>query len=105
MFIGTPRHLPHSLGRYAPGQVANARIRTGTAQLSGPHTGRGCFGDLSPCVEGPLAPLMSPWCTDGDVPTAVNLNLYGDSRAHVKWHCDDEASVWGCWGTEAQLFL
>ena len=33
---------------------------------------------------------MSPWCADGDVPTAANLNLYGGSKSHVAWHCDDE---------------
>ena len=33
---------------------------------------------------------MSPWCADGDVPTAANLNLYGGSRSFVSWHCDDE---------------
>ena len=33
---------------------------------------------------------MSPWCTDGDVPTAANLNLYGGLRSCVSWHCDDE---------------
>ena len=33
---------------------------------------------------------MSPWCADGDVPTAANLNLYGGSRSYVSWHCDDE---------------
>ena len=33
---------------------------------------------------------MSPWCADGDVPTAANLNLYEGQRAHVAWHCDDE---------------
>ena len=34
---------------------------------------------------------MSPWCADGDVPTAANLNLYVGQRAHVAWHCDDES--------------
>ena len=24
------------------------------------------------------------------MPTAANLNLYGGSRSHVSWHCDDE---------------
>ena len=33
---------------------------------------------------------MSSWCTEGDVPTGANLNLYGGSKAHVRWHCDDE---------------
>ena len=48
----------------------------------GPHTGRGCFGHLSR-VWRAIAPLMSPWCADGDVPTAANLNLYGGLRSYV----------------------
>ena len=55
----------------------------------GPHTERGCFGHLTSEWRA-LAPLMSPWCTDGDVPTAANLNLYGGSKSYVSWHCDDE---------------
>ena len=38
---------------------------------------------------------MSPWCADGDVPTAANLNLYGGSKSHVAWHCDDESLFGG----------
>ena len=33
--LGAPRHLPHSMGGMTLGQVANAHIRMGTAQLSG----------------------------------------------------------------------
>ena len=61
----------------------------GQGPAIGPHTGRGCFGHLLR-VWRALAPLMSPWCADGDVPTAANLNLYGGSKSHVSWHCDDE---------------
>ena len=42
-----------------------------------------------------LAPLLSPWCADGDVPSAANLNLYEGSGSHVKWHCDDESLFGG----------
>ena len=55
----------------------------------GPHTGRGCFRYLV-SVWRALVPLLSPWCADGDVPSAANLNLYEGSRSHVSWHCDDE---------------
>ena len=33
---------------------------------------------------------MSPWCSEGDVPTAANLKLFEGQRAHVALHCDDE---------------
>ena len=37
-----------------------------------------------------IAPLMTPWCAEGDVPTAANLNLFGCKVSHVAWHSDDE---------------
>ena len=61
----------------------------GQGPAIGPHTGRGCFRHLSN-VWRAIAPLLSPWCAEGDVPSAANLNLYGGSRSHVSWHCDDE---------------
>ena len=33
---------------------------------------------------------MAPWCSEGDVPTSANLNLYGGSGSCVRWHSDDE---------------
>ena len=41
-----------------------------------PLTRRQCW----PLLEGvwrAIAPLMRPWCAEGEVPTAANLNLYG----------------------------
>ena len=61
----------------------------GQGPAIGPHTGRGCFRYLT-SVWRALEPLLSPWCADGEVPSAANLNLYGGSRSHVSWHCDDE---------------
>ena len=61
----------------------------GQSPAIGPHNVRGCFRYLS-SVWRALAPLLSPWCEDGNVPSAANLNLYGGSRSHVSWHCDDE---------------
>ena len=61
----------------------------GKSPAIGPHTGRGCFRYLI-SVWRAFAPLLSPWCADGEVPSAANLNLYGGSRSHVTWHCDDE---------------
>ena len=61
----------------------------GQGPAIGPHTGRGCFRYLA-SVWRAIAPLLSPWCAGGDVPSAANLNLYEGSRSHVSWHCDDE---------------
>ena len=33
---------------------------------------------------------MKPWCAEGDVPTAANLNHYRGRSWHVGWHSDDE---------------
>ena len=33
-----------------------------------------------------VAPLMAPWCTDGEVPTCAT----GGSGSRVRWHSDDE---------------
>ena len=61
----------------------------GQGPAIGPHTGEGCFRYLS-SVWRAIAPHLSPWFADGDVPSAANLNLNGGSGSHVRWHCDDE---------------
>ena len=61
----------------------------GRGPAIGPHTGRRCW----PLLEGvwrAIAPLMKPWCAEGDVPTAANLNLYRGGNSCVGWHGDDE---------------
>ena len=47
----------------------------------GSHTGKQCWELLS-WLWRTIAPLMKPWCAEGEVPTAANLNLYrgGNSR-------------------------
>ena len=35
-----------------------------------------------------VAPLMAPWCADGEMPTCANLNFYGGSGSRVRWHSD-----------------
>ena len=37
-----------------------------------------------------IAPLMAPWCVEGEVPTCANLNYHGGSGSCVRWHRDDE---------------
>ena len=33
---------------------------------------------------------MKPWCAEGEVPTAANLNLYLGLHPCVGWHCDED---------------
>ena len=39
---------------------------------------------------------MKPWCAEGEVPTAANLNLYRGWNTCVGWHCDDEPLFGKC---------
>ena len=39
---------------------------------------------------------MQPWCAEGEVPTAANLNLYRGWKSCVGWHCDDEPLFGKC---------
>ena len=39
---------------------------------------------------------MQPWCAEGGVPTAANLNLYRGWKSCVGWHCDDEPLFGKC---------
>ena len=55
----------------------------------GPHTGKRCWPLLAG-VWRAIAPLMKPWCAEGDLPTAANLNLHRGWNSCVGWHCDDE---------------
>ena len=49
---------------------------------------------------------MKPWCAEGEVPTAANLNLERGRDSCVRWHCDDEPLFgWeGGWDFEASCF-
>ena len=48
-------------------------------------------------------PLMKPWCAEGEVPTATNLNLYRGWNSCVSWHSDDEPLFGEC--GEAKLIV
>ena len=61
----------------------------GRGRAVGPQTGKRCWPLLAG-VWRAIAPLMKPWCAEGDVPTAANLNLYQGWKSCVGWHCDDE---------------
>ena len=55
-----------------------------------PQSG-GCSWELLRGLWRAVAPLMTPWCSEEDVPSSANLNLYGGSGSCVRWHSDDEA--------------
>ena len=46
---------------------------------------------------------MKPWCAEGEVPTAANLNLYRGWRSCVGWHRDNEPPFGEC--GEAKLIV
>ena len=68
----------------------------------GPHTGKRCWPLLAG-VWRAIAPLMKPWCAEGEVPTAAKLNLYRGWKSCVGWHCDDEP-LFGKW-SDAKLIV
>ena len=39
---------------------------------------------------GRVAPLLSPWCARGKLPTGVNLNRYSGPGSCIRWHSDNE---------------
>ena len=67
----------------------------GQGRAIGPHTGKRCWPLLAG-VWRAIAPLMKPWCAEGDLPTATNLNLYRGWKSCVGWHCDDEPLFGKC---------
>ena len=67
----------------------------GQGPAIGPQTGQRCWPLLA-SVWRAIAPLMRPWCAEGEVPNAVNLNPYRRWRSCVGWHCDDEPLFGEC---------
>ena len=61
----------------------------------GPHSGKRCW-PLLPGLWRASALLMKPWCAEGEVPTAANVNLYRGWRSCVGWHRDDEPLFGKC---------
>ena len=67
----------------------------GRGPAVGPQTGKRCWPLLAG-VWRATALQMKPWCAEGDVPTAANLNLYRGWKSCVGWHCDDEPLFGKC---------
>ena len=74
----------------------------GRGPAVGPNTGERCWPLLAGIWRA-IAPLMKPWCAEGEVPTAANLNLYRRWRSCVGWHRDDELLFGEC--GEAKLIV
>ena len=67
----------------------------GRGPAIGPCAGQRCWPLLAG-VWRAIASLMRPWCAEGEVPNAVNLNLYRGWRSCVGWHSDDEPLFGEC---------
>ena len=74
----------------------------GQAPAIGPQTGERCW-PLPAGVWRAIAPLMKPWCAEGEMPTAANVNLYRGWRSCVGWCRDDEPLFGEC--SKAKLIV
>ena len=67
----------------------------GQGPAIGPCAGERCWPLLAGLWRA-IAPLLQPWCAEGEVPTAANLNLYRGWRSCVGWPSDDEPLFGEC---------
>ena len=80
----------------------NCSYAYGRGPAIGPRTGERCWPRLASVCRA-IAPLMKPWCAEGEVPTAADLNLYRRWHSRVGWHSDDEPLFEEC--GEAKLIV
>ena len=71
----------------------------GQGSAIGPCSGERCWPLLAGIWRA-IAPLGKPWCAEGEVPTAANLNLYRGWRSCVGWHREDEPLFGDCGDAE-----
>ena len=71
----------------------------GRGTAVGPQSGERCWPLLDTLWRA-ITPLMKPWCAEGDVPTAANLNLYRGWSSYVGRHSDDEPLFGECGGAK-----
>ena len=96
-----PENLDHfRVGWRARGSYETAWVTPGHDCLCPCKYGRGtavrpqtknATHDSVICLLGRVAPLFSPWCARGNVPTGVNLNRYSGSGSSIPWHSDNES--------------
>ena len=80
--------------------VLSCSYAYGRGTAVGPQSGKRCWTLLAGLWRA-IAPLMKPWCAEGELPTAANLNLHRRRSSHVGWQSDDEPWVWGAWRNKA----
>ena len=85
--LGSEGIVPHLGGH--PTVFVFLFMLVGRGTAVGPQSGERCWPLLDRLWRA-IASLMKPWCAEGDVPTAANLNLYRRRSSHVGWHSDDE---------------
>ena len=85
--FGKDRSL--QLGQSPPLSSCSGSYLCGRGTAVGPQSGERCWPLLDKLWMA-IAPLMKPWCAEGDVPTAANLTLHRGRSSHVGWHSDDE---------------
>ena len=66
----------------------------------GPLSGKRCWPLLAG-VWRAIAPLMKPWCAEGDLPTAANLNLYPGWKSLCWLALRRRTFIWEMWGCQA----
>ena len=79
-------------GTYRTAWAVQPCCRCSCSYGSGPAVGPQASGNLEflRSLWRAVAPLMAPWCADGEVPTCANLNFYGGAGSRVRWHSDNE---------------
>ena len=79
-------------GTYRTAWEVQSCCRCSYSYGSGPVVGPQASGnwELLRGLWRAVAPLMAPWCADGEVPTCANLNFHGGSGSRVRWHSDNE---------------
>ena len=79
----------HTAWSVPPLSACSCSYAYGQGPAIGPQTGERCWSLLTGLWRA-VAPLMKPWCTEGVLPTAANLNLYRGRVSRVAWHIDNE---------------
>ena len=79
----------HTAWSVLPLSACSCSYAYGQGPAIGPQTGERCWSLLTGWWRA-VAPLMKPWCAEGVLPTAANLNLYQGRFSRVAWHSDNE---------------
>ena len=65
-------------------------MKQGTCKTAWVTPGHDCLCPYRYGHGGRVAPFLSPWCAEGDVPTGENLNQYAGLGSHIPWDSDNE---------------